>query len=417
MSATRALLALALAASLGSAQNLALSVDGDDSALRVPTHPSLEPSDELTVECWIKGQGANSHGRIVRKAANFGDGYMLSWSFQGNQLSGLIDCDGFVTAKDPVFNAQYVDAWHHIAMTHRAGGELRFFVDGELVRSEAGRPCQGHTDDLYFGAAFGVAEEFIGLIDEVRIWSVERTPQQIADSYDVFLEDAPGLVSVWHLDGNGADAVGGNDGVLLGNAQYVADGAPLTFGFEPRRGPWQGGQVVELTGSFPGLVDPEVRFGGVVAKRVLEVSDTRIVVVTPRLEAPGVEIQVDVIEGTFAQSASLRYTTLPRVTHAVLPVGGDSIGVDVVPGSTVVASVGVPAALEFAGPGVGWGTQLAAPVRVFGAEAGLTDRFDFALTVPAALVGQQVVAVQLYVVGPDGAATYSNAVEVALTAD
>src|SRR6185369_9914552 len=77
------------------------------------------------------------------------------------------------------------------------------------------------------------AQYWTGAIDEVRIWSVMRTAQQIADSYNARLSGSePGLVAYWRFD-EGAGQVlhdsstNGHDALLGSSAQ--ADGADPTW--------------------------------------------------------------------------------------------------------------------------------------------------------------------------------------------
>jgi hypothetical protein len=57
-----------------------------------------------------------------------------------------------------------------------------------------------------------------GSIDEVRLWSVARTLDQIRASINRRVATAqPGLIGVWPLSGNGDDIVGAFDGAPLGS--------------------------------------------------------------------------------------------------------------------------------------------------------------------------------------------------------
>ena len=67
-----------------------------------------------------------------------------------------------------------------------------------------------------------------GLIDEVRIWSVVRSPADIAANFDrVIPRDAPGLVAYWRFNEAGQTVVdhslNGHHGTLGGTDQPQAD--------------------------------------------------------------------------------------------------------------------------------------------------------------------------------------------------
>lgn len=245
-------------AASGQSSNMALSVDGSDSALQVPVHASLEPTDAITIEAWIKGFGGTGKSYIARKAWNGGDGYMLQWSVS-NSLGGGVECMGFLKVNDPKNNSNYLGSWHHLAFTSEAGREMNMYVDGELVDTDVAPGCFQHTDDLWIGAHQGTSDEFIGWIDELRIWNVVRTQTEIQEVMNRSIDSGPGLVSVWHLDGDGTDSVSGNTGFLFGDAVFVDSDSPVG---EPAT-PWidlgeglagTNGLVPVLTGS--GSLDP-----------------------------------------------------------------------------------------------------------------------------------------------------------------
>jgi len=75
-------------------------------------------------------------------------------------------------------------------------------------------------------------ERLIGALDELRVWTVARTAQDIADSYTVSLSGLePGLAAYYRLDeGRGSlarDALGGQSIVLVNAPLWITSGAPL----------------------------------------------------------------------------------------------------------------------------------------------------------------------------------------------
>src|SRR5206468_2229261 len=74
---------------------------------------------------------------------------------------------------------------------------------------------------------------FIGLMDEVRVWNVARTQEQIRDQMRRALSgNEPGLVSFWNFEDatNGIiedRARGGHDGRLVGAAGIVTPSTPV----------------------------------------------------------------------------------------------------------------------------------------------------------------------------------------------
>ena len=72
---------------------------------------------------------------------------------------------------------------------------------------------------------------FFGLIDEVRIWNIARSEEEIAATMSPPLSDkSEGLLAYWRFEGEGesvVDATGnGNDGKLMEDAKRVAMNLP-----------------------------------------------------------------------------------------------------------------------------------------------------------------------------------------------
>lgn len=103
-------------------------------------------------------------------------------------------------------------------------------MNGELDRAttdDAGPLVGANGLPLYIGADRDGGYHFQGLIDEVRIWNVVRSQAQIQNTlYQAIDSSQPGLLAVWHLDGEASDAVGGHHGLPAGGATYSPEGFP-----------------------------------------------------------------------------------------------------------------------------------------------------------------------------------------------
>ena len=111
------------------------------------------------------------------------------------------------------------DTWTHIAVTWD-GTTHRHFVDGEEVGShvESGAMGVSATEVRIFSDTnYQLTPP--GSIDEVRFWNVARTQAEIRSTITKTLSAAtPGLVAVYHLDGNANDAIGGHNGTVTGTS-------------------------------------------------------------------------------------------------------------------------------------------------------------------------------------------------------
>ena len=106
-------------------------------------------------------------------------------------------------------------AWTHIAVVSD-GGSVSLLVDGSET------PLTGTPSGELSGGAWTLgagAESFVGTVDELRVWSVARTPAQLdARRCDTLDGDEPGLRAWWPFEGSAAEALSGEAAVLEGGA-------------------------------------------------------------------------------------------------------------------------------------------------------------------------------------------------------
>jgi len=108
-------------------------------------------------------------------------------------------------------------------------------VNGELEASQtvAQTSALSAQSILSLGANTIDSRYFAGLIDEIRLWSVVRTPAEIAGAMRKRLDGTePGLVGYYRLDeSEGITASDGspskNDATLAGGGNWVPSDAPI----------------------------------------------------------------------------------------------------------------------------------------------------------------------------------------------
>ncbi len=74
-------------------------------------------------------------------------------------------------------------AWHHVAATHDGNNTLKLYVDGELIQTVTGIDKNILSGGANIGSSDSDSDYFSGLINEIRLWNVERSAEQIADGY------------------------------------------------------------------------------------------------------------------------------------------------------------------------------------------------------------------------------------------
>ncbi|HPF41639.1 MAG TPA: LamG domain-containing protein, partial [Phycisphaerae bacterium] len=199
--------------------NYALDFEQVNDLVRVPDSPDLRPVDELTVEAWIRPDSAGStHSRIVRHAPFNGAGYILSFQQNSNARIQFRIGNGSLGSAfptDTVPTSTYFGSWHHVAGVYSASGNfVRVFVDGVLKDEVAAvGPLGLSVSDLSIGNYLSGGERFDGLIDDVRIWNIARSRDQLVDTmFRPLMGNEPGLVGCWRF----------NEGV----GQQVFDASP-----------------------------------------------------------------------------------------------------------------------------------------------------------------------------------------------
>jgi hypothetical protein len=193
----------------------------------IPSSVSLNPASELTIEGWVNvsipaGQQCVSlFGKNWTKTwwvgvctGNVLRSYVRGYDSSGSSGSHSFRDSGTVPPGE----------WTHVAVVVSATQRFHY-INGEFVGSWAETGAlPSDTDAAQIGSDVQYTHTPAGAIDEVRLWSVARTQDQIRSTINVPVNTAqPGLVAVWPLDGNANDVVGGHNGTLGGSgAHYMS---------------------------------------------------------------------------------------------------------------------------------------------------------------------------------------------------
>jgi Concanavalin A-like lectin/glucanases superfamily len=194
--------------------------------------------DDFTLEAWIKTKTSLT-------GTNWWDGAALVYADNvannndfGTSILGDKFCFGVGNPNTTLLSKSKVttDQWVHVAATRiKATGELRVIVNGVseasvVVNQKAPLDSQALVT---LGANGLNGHYFVGLIDEVRLWNVVRTPAAIkADMNHRLAGNEPGLVSYFRLDDMGARIASDsspmkNDALLTGPAVWAVSDAPI----------------------------------------------------------------------------------------------------------------------------------------------------------------------------------------------
>jgi hypothetical protein len=190
----------------------ALLLDGVNDYVKIPSNPALDGMTNFTFESWFRAATTGSSFRAIFDKGG-GNPYLIAaFPHLGAFLNGNLEVQGAVGVFDNV--------WHHFALTG-SGTNLTLYLDGQVagVGSYTG-PLFSNPADLHLGASFGGGtffDHWSGALDDVRIWSVARTQQQIdANRLYVLAGSEAGLVAYWRFDAAGQTVV--NSATATGSA-------------------------------------------------------------------------------------------------------------------------------------------------------------------------------------------------------
>jgi hypothetical protein len=219
-------------------RHFALHFDGSEVA--IVADASALHLDVGTIEAWFRVEATPGvYQAIVAKAfSNDTDDSLAIWLQDGGLLAGT----NVTSPSGAVRLAWSPDgAWHFVAWTFQSNGVETLTLDASTVASIAGTQTP-HFDDhpMLIGADFGdtsLTGQFVGDIDDVRIWSTVRSPAEIAsDMAAIAPAPTDGVVALWNFEeGSGQvahDAVGAHD-VQLGSSA-TPDAADPTWVVSPR---------------------------------------------------------------------------------------------------------------------------------------------------------------------------------------
>ena len=221
------------------------ALEYDQSWVTVPDHDDLDLSTSWTLEAWIRPHDVTtgSFQHLISKWNGGGDAsYTMTISTNGRLRSGVHNGTTNTILESTVLLTD--DVWQHVVVTFD-NGERRLYINGVLDTTQTGAVIpMNSTRPLSFGRegpSYG-GWRYDGLMDDVRVWNVARSGNEIATNMNVRLVgNEAGLVGYWRFDeGSGDiafDATGnGHDG-RLGNAvgedvndpQWTSDVPPISY--------------------------------------------------------------------------------------------------------------------------------------------------------------------------------------------
>ena len=198
--------------------------------LRLPGHPQhgyieiphdvLLDTPAMTVEAWVTVRDAHTPSAC---SSIVGKGYFAGWwlGICGTTMRSYFN--GSQSQKDGGVIPDTPDVWVHIAAV-TDGTTRRHYINGNLVLEVAETPASSSTLPMRIGSDPNWDFTPAGGIDDLRIWKVARTQDQIRQTmYLSFIpeaNDAAGLfqsLEAWYrFEGNAMDSWRTHHGTIIG---------------------------------------------------------------------------------------------------------------------------------------------------------------------------------------------------------
>ena len=224
--------------------NVALNFDQDDDYVSVPDHSTLDITGDLTLEGWVQFYSSPGVDRIVTKAYNStavsGCVYFLGFN---TRPRFAVRVGGSVTDLTASTGTIEIGDWYHIAGTYNSStGEMKIYLNGSFLESQTisgGGAINTSNEPVTMAASLysGTATyELDGYLDEVRIWNVVRTADEIDEFKDKELTGSEtGLAAYYPMRNRSGTTVtdesqNTNNGTETGNCLWFSSGVSLTPG-------------------------------------------------------------------------------------------------------------------------------------------------------------------------------------------
>ena len=159
-----------------------LGFDGVNDYVSIPHDESLNITEELTLEVWIKPENMTGSGwnEIISKGSNYV--YHLFYNDEINKLSMGIRIGGKVYFVDTSYIPDGL--WHHLVGTYKSG-EFKIYFDGVLNKSRTDTigSIDTNNEPLNIGNLQNIdnvsTAHWHGSVGEIRIYNRILTPDEI----------------------------------------------------------------------------------------------------------------------------------------------------------------------------------------------------------------------------------------------
>ena len=222
-------------------QNYSLDFDGESDYVEVTNESAMiANADQMTLSGWVYPRGPNADsytqfdGFFGFRNNEDADFYLLQLGNYKVEARLKVPSGGeftIVTAENSIIS----ETWHHLALTYD-GSNMILYIDGiEAGSTGANGQITNEFSPFNIGRLVWQTTNFDldGQVDEVSLWNLALTEQQVQDYMYADLTGEEGLVGYWKLnEGTGSTAYDssdeGNNGQIYGATWSTDTPGPST---------------------------------------------------------------------------------------------------------------------------------------------------------------------------------------------
>ena len=211
--------------------NYALRFNAESTKDELVEISSVPTSSIMTIEFWVKLEVSNEDTDVMINMGGDGkrltlkaDSHLPAWSDGWNAYSSTAGIS--------------LNTWHHIAYVASSGTLQAIYIDGVSQTISGGTSISMPSSTWYLASWYGSGTDdlnFIGCIDELRLWNDARTASEISSNKDSELSgNESGLVGYWKFnEGSGTtlvDSKGSANGTLhnMESSDWVSGASSLS---------------------------------------------------------------------------------------------------------------------------------------------------------------------------------------------
>jgi len=207
-------------------------------------------SDNFTISAWVRRNGPSSANNFIITKAQAGyTGYKLYQDASGDYCFDI--SDGTNTDSACTVSVDFDDdKWHHVAGVKNGTTSITLYVDGKQRAQDSSIAATGtlaNTGTFYVGVDLnGTSNEWLGFIDEVKVYRYAKSASQIHAEYTVRggrngsnilgartdSNLADGLIAYWKMDetswnGTSGEVIDSSGNNYHGTAYCTGSGCSL----------------------------------------------------------------------------------------------------------------------------------------------------------------------------------------------